>query len=586
MRDRATDYARAVVAGTTVAGRLVRQACARHLRDLETASSRGLEWDADESELVIDFFATVLCLPEEADAGEEPDEDAPPVDGQPFILSPWQEFIAGSLMGWYAVKGGRRRRRFKTAYIETAKGSGKTPLCAGLLLYRCVVDPERGGQFFTAAAVKDQARIAFADIEKMVAASPQLRDLFINTVNNLAMPSKDAFIRAISSEKRGLDGKRVSGAVIDEVHEHPTAVVVNKMRKGTKGRKNAILLEPTNSGHDRTSVCWAHHEYSRKVLEGSIEADDWFAFVCGIDPCDDCIAQGKWFPDDECPRCDSWKVEGPHWLKANPNLGVSLSWQYVRDLVRQALGMPSEVGDLLRFTFCVWTHGENRAFDMGRWAVCGREFPSDEELRKWPCYGGLDMGETDDFCAWVRGWLLPDDRLAVKARFWLPSAALERFPNRPYEEWRRQGLLIVTDGDIVDFEAVRTQIAEDCLQDGVEQVGYDRRSAVETAQELAGRGIDVVPIQQGFTMDEGIRRMTGLVKEGHLLHGNNAILTWMASNAVLLKNSRNEQRWAKEKSAEKIDGITAISDLIECAIVRRERQVVEAPQMMFFGGGR
>lgn len=586
MTDRATAYARSVVDGSTVAGRLVRQACARHLRDLETASARGLEWDADESELVIDFFATVLCLPEEADASDEPDEDAPPVDGQPFVLSPWQEFIAGSLMGWYAVKGGRRRRRFKTAYIETAKGSGKTPLCAGLLLYRCVVDPERGGQFFTAAAVKDQARIAFADIEKMVAASPQLRDLFINTVNNLAMPSKEAFIRAISSEKRGLDGKRVSGAVIDEVHEHPTAVVVNKMRKGIKGRKNAILLEPTNSGHDRTSVCWAHHEYSRKVLEGSVEADDWFALVCGIDPCDDCLAQGKWFPDDECPHCDSWKVEGPHWLKANPNLGVSLSWQYVRDLVRQAIGMPSEVGDLLRFTFCVWTHGENRAFDMGRWAACGQRFPTDEELRKLPCYGGLDMGETDDFCAWVRGWLLPDDVIAVKARFWVPQAALERFPNRPYAEWKRSGLLTVTPGEIVDFEAVRSQVAEDCHDDGVEQVGYDRRSAVETAQELAGQGIDVVPINQGFVMDAGIRRLTGLVKDGKLLHGNNPILTWMASNAVLLKNSRNEQRWAKEKSAEKIDGITAISDLIECAVIRRERKPDQAPQMLFFGGGR
>lgn len=569
MTDRATAYALDVCAGRVVASRMVVKACRRHLADLERQAELGLVWNVDESEAVIDFFAEVLCLPEEADADEEPDDDAAPVDGTPFVLSPWQQFVAGSLMGWYTSRKGRQRRRYRTAYVETAKGSGKTPLCAGLLIYMAVTG-ERGGQYFAAAATKDQARVAFADCEKMVAASPHLRDLFVSTVNNLAIPSTGTFIRAISSEKRGLDGKRVSGAVLDELHEHPSAVVVNKIRKGIKGRKNALILEPTNAGFDRTSVCWAHHEYSRKVLDGVIEAEDWFAFVCGLDPCDEHIAAGAWFPDAECPKCDDWQTEGPHWLKACPNLGVSLAWQYVRDVVRQSQGMASEVSDTLRFTFGIWTQGQNRAIDMGRWATCP-PMPSDDELVGYSCYGGLDMGESDDFCAWIRGWLIDGDRLAIKARFWVPRAALQRFPNRPYAEWERAGLLTVTEGEVTDFEFVREQIIEDCERDGVTTIAYDTRSATETAQILLAAGIDMVPTKQAFYLDPAIKRVLGLVKSGDLCHGNNKILSWMASNAVLLTGTKGEKRWAKEKSAEKIDGITALTTLVDYAYVRRER---------------
>src|SRR4051812_2323630 len=120
--DPVTRYATDVVAGLVVAGRLVRRACERHLADLQTGAARGLVWRPDEAQRVIDFFPSILRLPERVDADDELQErddasDAP----QAFVLAPFQQFIAGSLFGWYTVKN---RRRFRRAYIETAKGSG------------------------------------------------------------------------------------------------------------------------------------------------------------------------------------------------------------------------------------------------------------------------------------------------------------------------------------------------------------------------------------------------------------------------------------------------------------------------------
>src|SRR5262245_35021435 len=119
--DPVTRYAQKVRDGEVVASRLVRQACARHLSDLESAKVKGLVWKPEKAQRVIDFFREVLYLPETKDG-----------EAQPFVLQPFQEFIAGSLFGWYLASG---YRRFKTAYIETGKGSGKTPFGAGLMLY-------------------------------------------------------------------------------------------------------------------------------------------------------------------------------------------------------------------------------------------------------------------------------------------------------------------------------------------------------------------------------------------------------------------------------------------------------------------
>jgi phage terminase large subunit-like protein len=575
-----TQYATDVVAGRIVAGRLVVLACQRHLDDLEHQAEKGLVWRPEEAQRVIDFFAQVLCLPEET-ASEETADDEIPVEGSPFILSPHQQFINGSLMGWYTTAG---YRRFRDSYDEEAKGSGKTPNGAGLMVYLLVADGERGAQVYFAAVTKDQAKLAFADAEKMIHASPALKGVIRQTVNNFAVMETKSFLRAISSEKRGLDGKRVHGCHIDEEHEHPTDVVVSKMRRGTKGRRNALVHRTTNSGFDRTSICWNDHEYSRKVLEGAITDESWFAYICGMDPCEKCLSEGKEFPSDDCPNCDDWRTEGPHWLKACPNLGVSVSWQYYRELVRQAKGRPDAVSDLLRFNFCVWTQAISRAISMSHWRGCPAP-PPDSELIGAPCFGALDLGQSDDFSSWVRGWNLDDGRLVVKCRFWLPQQALLKYPHRPYDEWKRAGILTVTEGETTDYGIVESTVEADCRADGVREVAYDKRFAEQMAQNLRGRGIEMIDTGQGFQLNEAIRRKLELITEAKICHGNNPILTWMAANYVVLHGKFKEMRPAKEHAADKIDGQVALDMLID-RIVRQPIVKPPAFTMLVLGGSK
>jgi phage terminase large subunit-like protein len=147
-----TQYARDVVNGKILAGRLVRLACERHLKDLKDGGRRGLYFDEREATRVIEFFS-FLCLAEGEHAGK------------PFVLESFEQFIVGSIFGWVDSDG---YRRFRNAYVEIGKGNGKSPLAGGIGLYGLCADGEEGAEIYSAAVSRDQAKIVFADAEKMV----------------------------------------------------------------------------------------------------------------------------------------------------------------------------------------------------------------------------------------------------------------------------------------------------------------------------------------------------------------------------------------------------------------------------------
>jgi phage terminase large subunit-like protein len=555
MADATTAYAKKITSGKIVAGRLVKLACQRHLDDLGPAGKkRGLIFDVKAAEKALDFFPHFLRLSEGEHAA------------QPFVLQPWQAFIVGSLFGW---KGRDGFRRFRTAYIETAKGNGKTPLLAGLGLYGIMFDDEPGAQVFAAAVTREQAggpASLFADAKAMAELSPGLsRELTVGE-HNIAHEASRSFLRPVSSEGRSLDTKRVHMALIDEIHEHRTDIVVNKLRAGTKGRRQALIAEITNAGYDRASVCWAHHEYSAKVLEGLVPQDTWFAYVCGLDPCEQCRAEGYLQPKDGCATCDDWR-ERRVWLKANPNLGVSITAKYLREQVEEAGGMPTKRDIVLRLNFCIWTASHVTWIPVDRWRTCSDRV-ADDDLQAIPCWAGLDLGQTDDFSALALAFILPDGRVALRLRYWVPEAAVAAHPERPYAAWRAAGYLTTTEGDVTDYDRIEQEVEELCSRWAVRELAYDKRFAEQMAQRLAGRGITCVDMPQGYQLNEGIVKLETLVKSGKLAHGGDPVLAWMVSNVALRRGTRGEVRLDKEKAADKIDGVAAAAMAMARAITQ------------------
>lgn len=573
-------YARDVVEGRILAGRLVRLAAERHIRDLETGPARGLRWDLDAAMHAIGFFGYLQLA--EGDFA-----------GKPFELEPFQKFKTGSIFGW---KGADGYRRFRTAYLEEGKGNGKTPWAAGVGLYGLVADNEHGSEVYAAATMRDQAKILFTDAERMVAASPHLAQTITANVNNLALLDTNSYFRPVSSEAHGLDGKRVHMALIDEIHEHPTSLVVDKMRAGTKGRRQALIVEITNSGVDRNTVCWHHHEYSVKLLEGSLENDSWFAYICQLDTCDECRKAGKENPTDGCPNCDQWTDEAT-WLKANPCLDVSITRKYLREQVREAVGMPSKEGIVRRLNFCQWTTTVTRWLPMEKWNACKEAVAALDELRERPCYGGLDLASTNDLTALALVFpprdadeydalALVDDPDAeppelpwdVLVWCWVPeeSASVRAARDRvPYLQWNKQtddlhpdGLIEMTPGDVTDYEFVRKRINDLAAIFDIKEIGFDPYNATQLAIQLGEQdGLTMVEVRQGMvTLNEPTKFMERLVLARGLRHGGNPVLTWCVSNVAIRSDAAGNKKPDKEKSQEKIDPAVATIIALERAI--------------------
>lgn len=547
-RHRVDQYALDVDSGRIVAGPLVRLAAERHLRDRHAAAKKsghplGLFFHEAAANHIIEFFEGVLRLPDTLDDAGEP---------IPFLLTPANTFIVGSIFGWKMPTG---YRRFREAYIEEGKGNAKTPLAAGIGLYGLTMDGEMAAEIYSVATGIEQARICWRDADRMVDASPELAELIYRSADNLSYAATYSWFRPLTKEKRGKSGPRPHIVIFDEEHEYADAVVVNKMRAGMKRRKQPLSIGITNSGYDRTSICWQHHEQARRVLEGLVDDQRLFAYVCGLDKDDDPLT------DTSCH------------IKANPNLGVVIGQEYLDRQVENAKNIPAETNTVLRLNFCVWTSAHTPAWDMAKWREAAQSLKwTDEDLLDAPCYGGLDLGQNDDFAAWARLWDL-GAFIVVKMRFWLPRIALEKYPDRPYQEWERAGILTVTEGDTTDIDLIEEQVLEDARNDSVKEVAYDKRFANQLALHLQGADITMVDTPQGYALNESIKSVSKLIADVALASDpGDLIMPWMMDNTVLRHGHNKQVRLDKDAAKEKIDGPSAL-------VMANARRIAQPPEL-------
>lgn len=536
-KDPVTKYAKAVADGKIIAGPHVRDACRRHLQDLADGHERGLVFDLEAVDRAIGFFRDVLRL----NGGE--------YEGVPYDLLDWQAFIVGSLFGW---KGEDGYRRFRIAYIETAKGSGKSPLAAGIGLYGMMADGEAGAEIYAAATKKDQAMILFRDAVAMVQHSPELSARITKSgtglnVWNLANVQTRSFFRPISSDD-GQSGPRPHIALLDEIHEHKDGYVVEMLKAGQKSRRQPMLVGITNSGTDKRSVCWDYHDYGAKVSARQLKDDAFFAYICALDEGDDP------FKDEKC------------WHKANPSLRFGLpGMRYLREQVTQARGMPSKESIVKRLNFCQWVEAESPWVSADAWFSCEDKKFDMRRLLGRRCWGGLDLSSTQDLTALVLEFEPTEDDPYWRQVewFWLPGDGLHDKADKdrvPYIAWRDGGFLIALPGRAINKLAVVKQCAEIASLYDLQQLGYDRWRIEDLKMILDQEGISLplVPFGQGFkdmapAVDEYERRLL----DRQLRHNGNPVMTWCAANAVVVTDPAGNRKVAKEKATGRVDGIVA-----------------------------
>lgn len=462
-----------------------------------------------------------------------------PLAGEPFVLEPWQRKIVREVFGWKLADG---RRRYRKLYCELPRGNGKSTWSAGLALLLLAVDGERSAKVYSAAADKMQAGIVFETAEKMVEASPFLKKR-IKSYRNKTMEYKETGSKYIvlSSDAYTKHGLNPHGIVFDELHAQPNRELYDVLNTAMGKRRQPLMIMITTAGYDRNSICWEQHEYARQVAAGIVDDPTFYPAVWAADESDDWTSPATW-------------------QKANPNYGVSVREEFLRQECIAALASPSYQNTFRRLYLNQWTQQESRFLDMRQWDACAAPLP---DLRGRVCYGGLDLATTTDIAALMlvfppleEGepfWWLP--------RFWIPADNMIERVRRDkvqYDAWVRDGHVVATEGNVIDYGVIERDIKQLGELYNIKEVAFDRWGATQISQNLAAAGIEMVQMGQGFaSMSAPTKELERLVLARQLGHGGHPVLRWMADNVAVVQDPAGNVKPSKAKSTQKIDGIVA-----------------------------
>lgn len=482
-------------------------------------------YDAEAAERAVDFFPEVLSFVKGLKARD------------PFNLEDWQADIVRTIFGWKRDSDGSRR--FRQVFIAVPRKNGKSTMIAGLALYVLFCDAEAGAECYCAAASQEQASLVFNSAATMVRKSGldkrcKVRDSMKRIVY------KDSFFRAIPANEgpsHGYDSHLIIG---DEIHAWPGREFHDVLHTSTGARAQPLELYITTAGYDRLSLCFEKWKYARQVRDGKIDDP---AFLPAI------------YETDES---DDW-TDPAVWEKANPNLGVSVSREYIAAECEKAKQNPAYENTFRRLHLNQWTSQETRWLPMDHWRKC--EIQCGELSDELPQIGGLDLSAVADFTAWMRVQR-DGDKLRCRGHYFLPQEKADEYAradNLPIAEWVKGGWLTLVPGRRIEHSYIYKRIRDDANTFGVQSIGYDPWNMEDLRQKLEGEGFEMVEVRQGYASLSGPSKDLERYVLAHALdHGGDPILEWMAENAVCKIDENGNVRPVKDKGAKKIDGIVAL----------------------------
>lgn len=461
---------------------------------------------------------------------------------EPFLLERWQVGIIANLFGWYRPDG---TRRYREVFCYVPRKNGKSLLAAGAADAVLFQDGEPGAEIYSAAGDEEQATIVFDMAKQMI-----LQDDVLSSsaeVFTKAITYKGGTFQPVTSKAKTKHGFNAHMIVIDELHAHDSPELIDVLETSMGTRTDPITFCITTADYERpNSVCNEKHDYAKKVRDGDVD-DPYFL-------------PAIWETDKEA----DWTAPEV-WAEANPNLGVSVSLEYLQEKCNRAQSIPRFENEFKRLHLNMRTEQDERFLPIELWDACGE--PIDiEALEGRDCVCGMDLSATTDISAIVLVFKDEGDTgigYTLLPFLYIPKRAAAARAVRDkvrYKEWLASGLLLETVGseDVVDHQYLVAQVVELSKRFKIREVALDPANATAVASMLESENIERVMFGQSFLyMNAPTKELERLIISEKLRHGGHPVLRWMAKNLAVDTDHSGRLRPSKKKSFEKIDGMVA-----------------------------
>lgn len=463
-------------------------------------------------------------------------------DRRPIVFDDWQlEHFIAPVFGWKHPptddhpRGLRIRR---SAWLEVPKKNGKSTIASVLGLYLAGADHEGGAEVYAAASDKEQARLVFEPATTMVNRSPVLKKHYRPFVNTITVPRRGSFFRVISSAPRGKHGFNIHGCIVDEVHVHENRDLIDALDYGTAAREQPLMIYITTAGEDDDESIYAEkHDQVIAIAEGRVDDPTFFGVIFAAAEDDDPFAVATW-------------------KRANPALGRTLKIDYLESKAVEARTSPKKLKQFRRLHTNVRQASSVKPIEMKRWDASKGPKWGEGDLAGEKCFGGLDVGRSMEVAAFALDFPVADAH-RVLWRFWLPKdwfASLDDETKGAASKWLKAGSLRLTEGDVIDYEAIEKEILEDAERFDVEEIAFNRRGARQLAQRLETNGITMVQMAPGITLAPAMQELERLVLK-KLYHHRGDVVARAMVDKLIVRTDTSGNAWPdKGKSKGNISG--------------------------------
>ena len=464
---------------------------------------------------------------------------------QHLKLELWQKALVSCIFGLVDDDG---NRHYREIMVIIARKNGKSLLASAISSYMLYLD-DYGARVYFVAPKLQQANLCFDALYQMIKKEPELScmtkkrrtDIYVDSTNSSAMPL------AFNAKKS--DGLNVSFGCCDEISSWAGDAGLKQyevLKSSVGARRQPLLFSISTSGYVNDSIYDELMKRATRFLLGDSKESRLLPFLYMIDDIE------KWNDINELQ-------------KSNPNLGVSVSVQYLLEEIAIAEGSLSKKSEFIT-KYCNLKQNSSLAWLSSKVvnaSMC--DALSLDDFRGCYCVGGIDLSQTTDLtCANVT--IEKDGILYVFAKFWLPEAKLEEAIARdgiPYDVYIQRGILSTSGENFVDYH--------DCfdwfrmLVEDYEilplQIGYDRYSAQYLVQDMKTYGFHMDDVYQGDNLWGVIQETEGLLKDGKIKIGDNDLLKiHMLDTAIKMSLERGRGRIIKVNNNSHIDGVASLLD--------------------------
>lgn len=464
-------------------------------------------------------------------------------NGKRFNLLAWQQFAFAGIFGWKWKSNSYRVT--KKVLLEISRKNGKTALAAAISLALSTIDNEPGAEIDFIANSAQQARIGFEHTQNFAESLDPNRVIYKPYRDSLRIPHTKSRIQVLCSDSMSLDGYNASAFIIDEFHAQKDWNLYNVMVSSQGMRSQPLAIVITTAGFLLDGYpLYEMRKTCIDILKGVKEDDSQFSLLYELDPEDD------------------YKDEA-NWIKCCPSLDQTVTREYMRDQVTTATNLPAQEQGIITKNFNRFCQSKE-VWIADKYISKAMTSPlSLEDYSGCGCYVGLDLASVSDMTA--LSLMIPyDGKFYFKSWIFLPESALDESSNKElYKFWKTSDDIVITDGNVTDYEAVRAKIHEINAICPIQKISYDQYNATLLAIELTNDGYNMVPYAQALgNFNRPTKAFEVLTRSEKVDIDNNRAVKWCFNNVVLRRDYNDNVKPDKTTNENKIDPIISMIEAL------------------------